>query len=77
MTTVDKTIADQVLREQGRNDHLGGEDNPACVRIVEYTTIRGATAYGLVFENDTNQETKYMRETPYIRDPKIYWNRRA
>ena len=63
MSTLDKSIIDKVIN--GEYD----DDNP--VRIVEYTNAFGALSYGLTFKGEDHD--KYMKQSEYIINPKIYW----
>lgn len=84
MTTT-KAFADGLIRGNGRvpgeDPRLGlvlGEeapDDPPAVRIVEYVNQGNRLAYGVTFPNDDPE--KYLRESEYIRNPKIYWERGA
>lgn len=63
MGTVTKKIADAIARGEYE------DDDPR--RIVEYTNAWGGVAYGVTFGRD--HPDKYLNESNYIRNPKIYW----
>lgn len=65
MATVGKAIADKIVAGKGYYD----DDDPRCVRIVEYTDMGDQQAYGLEYEG---QLGKYA-ESVYVRNPKVYW----
>lgn len=67
MSTVSKSIADAIIA--GRYSR----DNPT--RIVEYTNAWGGLAYGVTFNNQSLDT--YLNESPYIRNPKIYWDKNS
>lgn len=67
MPTLDKEIADRIVKANGR---LYAED-PPCTRIVEYTNKWGGTSYGVTFEGQ-NPDT-YTQPSQFIINPKIYW----
>lgn len=67
MSTVSKKIADAIVR----GEYL--DDDPR--RIVEYKNAWGGVAYGVTFgRQDPNT---YLRESQYVREPKVYWERDA
>lgn len=76
--TCDKKFADELIGGKGYHPNCGdpAPDNPRASRIVEYTDIGGKVAYGVTFEGIDDVD-KYAHETPYIRNPKIYWEYRA
>lgn len=70
MSTVSKEIADTMIANNGV--YPGDEHLPPCVRIVEYTNAFGSgQSYGLEYEGEKG---KYA-ESPYIRNPKTYWEK--
>ena len=74
--TTDKAFADRLISFNGwtdANDH-DAPDNPQATRIVEYTNMAGVLAYGVTFSHD--DPDKYLRESPYIGSPRIYWESR-
>lgn len=64
MATVHQEIADKI--KEGNGYYF---DDPRVARIVEYTDMGGNQAFGLEYEH---QVGKYA-ESPYIRNPKVYW----
>jgi len=44
------------------------------IKIVEYTDMGGKRTWGCVAERDPNPD-RYERESAYIRDPKVIWER--
>lgn len=48
------------------------EDEPGATKIVEYTNAWGGLCWGVVFENERQQD-KYDYPTAYIRNPRIMW----
>lgn len=70
MGTVSKDIADKVIAGNG---HYPGEEHlQPYVRIVEYTDMGGKLAYGLEF----NRTLGKYSESVWVRNPKVYWERR-
>ena len=67
MSTVDKTIADRIVAGEFPEDE--------AERIVAYENAWGAIAYGVTFKGQDPQT--YLTPTPYIRNPVIYWERKA
>lgn len=65
MATVSKEIADKIVEGNG----YYCEEDPLCVRIVEYTDMGGKQAYGIEYEH---QRGKYV-ESMYVRNPKVYY----
>ena len=63
MGTVTKKIADDIAAG------LYEDDDPK--RIVEYKNAWGGVAYGVTFGRD--DPNKYLRESQYIKEPKVYW----
>lgn len=64
MATVSKELALKIAEHQGY--YL---DDPRGHRIVEYTDMGGKQAFGLEYGH---QVGKYAA-SPYVRDPKVYW----
>jgi len=64
MPTVSKRLADEIVAGKGWYD-----TDPRVERIVEYTDMGGKKAYGLEY---AGQIGKYS-ESPYVREPKVYW----
>lgn len=71
--TCDKSFADKLIEGRGRIDQEDAPDNPFAERIVEYTNAWGGLAYGVTFTRDDQE--KYLRESEFIRAPRIYWER--
>lgn len=69
---------DQIIKNNGWidecNEDRDAPDNPPCVRIVEYTTLEGATVWGVVMANERNKD-RYNEETIYVRGPRTIWER--
>jgi hypothetical protein len=65
MATVSKEIADKII--------AGGypDDTPA-VKIVKYTNMEGADAYGVIYAHESLD--KY-RESVFVRGPVTYWEK--
>lgn len=70
MSTVDKEFADKLAAANGQ---LYPDDphEPPVVQIVEYVNAWGVYGYGVTFEGENPQ--KYMRESEYVRRPRVYW----
>lgn len=64
MATVSKEMADQMKAADGY--YL---DDPRVMRIVEYTNMAGALAYGIEYPH---QVGKY-EESEFVRNPRVYW----
>jgi hypothetical protein len=78
MATVDKDFADNLVLNRGYyngDDDNSLGDNPRVTRIVEYTNAWGAKAYG--FTTGRDDPLKYLRETEYVRSPRVYWEYKA
>lgn len=70
MSTVDKAFADKMVACSG----VMYPDDPfemPVTRIVEYTNAWGCKAYGMTFKGQDPH--KYLRESEYIQQPRIYW----
>lgn len=67
MPTVDKSIADRIIAGE-----FDDEPNPTQ-RIVKYRNAFGGFGYGITDEH-SDPET-YLRPTPYVQEPEIYWER--
>lgn len=51
-------------------------DNPAVIKIVEYTNAWGKTAWGIVFASDPKHMWgRYEEHTRYVQNPKVIWER--
>ena len=65
MATVDKRFADEIKALDGwyPGDHV------RIVRIVEYDNAWGGVGYGLEYEGQLGR----YAESPYVRNPRVYW----
>lgn len=63
MSTVSKDIADRIVKGEF------AKDSPK--RIVKYRNAWGGEGYGVTFRNQDHD--KYLRESAYVLNPKIYW----
>jgi hypothetical protein len=64
MATIDKTIADRIVAGEFTEDNIN--------RIVRYINAWSNPAYGVTF--GTQDKSRYMVETPFVRNPVIYWD---
>lgn len=73
-----KAIVDRLIAGNGwdaADDYPhDAPDNPPAVRIVEYTTPEGATAWGVVFQGDRDPY-RYEVPTHWVRNPRLLWAR--
>lgn len=65
MSTVNKKIADDIVNGKYPEDE--------AQMIVKYTNAWGGEAYGVTFKGD--DQDKYLRPTPFIQNPTIYWRK--
>ena len=66
MATVDKSTADSIV---------AGEFPEADVRkIIEYDNAWGGIGYGVIFGED---DPDRYRETEFVRNPRVYWEKSA
>lgn len=72
MSTVDKAFADKMVACSGVM-YPDDPFEPPVNRIVEYTNAWGKKAYGMTF--DGQDINKYMYQSEYIQNPRIYWER--
>lgn len=72
-TINDRNYVDRIIAGNGRIDPENAPDNPWCVKIVEYTSAWGNTAYGLIFQGEPLE--KY-EASDYVRNPKTLWERK-
>lgn len=73
MATVDsKEFVDNVIKHNGfyNGDDEDAPDNPRCIKIVEYTNMGGAQAWGLIFQGE---RLNRYDASPYITDSKTIW----
>ena len=71
MATIDdRAVVDKIIAANGRLY----DDGPAVSKIVEYTNAWGNKAYGLVFENEIDQD-RYERPTEYVGKPRVIFER--
>lgn len=71
----DKVMVDQMIAGNGWLPECGDHDapdNPPAVRIIEYTTPEGETAWGVVFRGERDPY-RYERATHYVQKPKLIW----
>lgn len=72
--TCDKEFADKLKNGGGWLPELpdhDAPDNPQATRIVRYENMAGKEAYGVTFTHD--DPYKYLNESPYIKNPTLYW----
>jgi hypothetical protein len=71
MATIDNH--DYILRIISHN---GAEypDEPSVTKIVEYINNWGRKTWGVVFENERNQN-RYDNPTEFIHSPRVIWRR--
>lgn len=65
MGTVDKRMADVVIR----NDGLYPGDLERIVRIVKYENSWGSDSYGLEYMRELGR----FQSSRYVNDPAVYW----
>lgn len=68
MATVNKEIADQIIERDG---WYGGGD-PRVMRVVEYRTFNGDTAYAIEYAHELGR----YRPSQYVINPKTIWEAR-
>lgn len=73
MSTVDKAFADKMVACDGVM-YPDDPFEPPVTRIVEYSNAWGGTGYGMTFRGQDPE--KYMRESEFIKQPRIYWEAR-
>lgn len=64
MATVGKDIADRIVAGEFAEDDAR--------KIVEYDNAFGGVSYGVIFGN---QDPDYYRETEFVRNPRVYWEK--
>jgi len=70
MATIDSV---EIITSIIRNDGYYKGD-PRVFQIVEYTTMEGSIAYGVTWENESDERKhRYEIETEYIRSPELIW----
>jgi len=70
MGTVDKKIADRIVKNNGYYElNYDGPDNPQYGEITEYVNMAGEPAYGLTVKDQENVYTL----SEYVRNPRCYW----
>ncbi len=77
MATIDsREFIDRLIAGNGRlsEDQEEAPDNPAAVRIVEYTNQGGRRVYGVAFEGDFNPY-RYETESQFLSAPSVIWTR--
>lgn len=70
MSTVDKQTADKVIA--GNGTYPGDEYLPPYVRIIEYNNAWGGVSYGL----EDARTLGRFKASPFIRNPRVYWERK-
>lgn len=67
MPTVNsKDLVDRIVAADGYY-----MDDSRVLRITEYTTVDGATAYGLEYANQVDRHM--YRPSQYVNNPRVYW----
>ena len=66
-TITDKRIVDGII--------AGEYEEDGWIKIVEYTDQGGKRTWGCVSKYDSGDPYRYERVTPYIRGPKVIWER--
>jgi hypothetical protein len=72
MPTVDKDIADRIVKNDGYYTPVSeydGPDNPLHSEITEYDNAFGGVSYGLTVSGVPNVYTP----SKYVRNPRCYW----
>lgn len=72
MGTVDKGIADRIVKNNGYYTPISeyeGSDNPLYSEITEYDNAFGGVSYGLTVNGILNVYTP----SKYVRNPRVYW----
>lgn len=64
MATVSKALADNLVASDGYY-----KDDPRVVRIVEYTNMAGALAYGIEYSFERGR----YYASAYVNNPRTYW----
>ncbi len=71
MSTTSKEIADRIVACNGDPDEPW---EVPIERVVKYTNAWSGDAYGLTFEGQ--DPNTYLRETEYVKNPIIYFERK-
>ena len=78
MATIDdKGMIDQLIRDNGVYRDKEGNlypDDPPAVKITQYTNAWGVVTWGVAFRGE--DEWRYDEPSPFIRDPKLIWERK-
>ena len=70
MATMD---SERIIKEIIENDGYYLDD-PRVFQIIEYTTLEGRIAYGVSWENESEEmKHRYEKETEFIRSPELIW----
>jgi len=69
MATVDKEVADRLVRNNGYWDDEDRKMGRRTVLITEYDTAFDGVAYGLTSQGRPSAYTP----SRYVRNPRIYW----
>jgi hypothetical protein len=72
----DRKFVDSFIAGNGRpvDDQEDAPDNPRAIKIVEYTTLEGATVWGVVFENEPeHMRDRYEQPTAFVNHPRVIW----
>ena len=64
MATVGRTTAERIKAADGYYS-----DDPRVMRIVEYTNMAGAQAFGIEYGHELGR----YAESEYVRNPKVFW----
>lgn len=67
MATVDKELADRLVALNGQF-----MDDPRVARIVEYDNAWGGVGYGMEYEWEVGRYS----ESEFVRNPRVYWERK-
>ena len=69
MATVNKEIADMII--DGDGFYL---DDPHVYKIVEYDNAWGGVGYGLIYTFTVCAQPSHLFiPSPYVRNPRTYW----
>ena len=70
MGTVDKRIADRIVKNNGYYElNYDGPDNPQYSEITEYDNAHGGVGYGLTVSGQENVYTP----SEFVHNPRCYW----
>jgi len=72
MATIDsKEIVNSIIAHDGYYE--GAHDEPRALKIVEYDNAFGGVSYGVVFEGEFNDPSRYEIATEFVRNPRVIW----